>query len=373
MKKLLSVFAATALLFGFVSCSGDLHDASEINLAKGAVPGAFNGWDNKSPTWTSVNQNVYTYEFTAEATEAEWKCIAVAGNWNSGAFGGGETKVTETPVGSTVNLTYDGATGGYKNAKITGMEIGSGYRITVTVNVVEATCKVECIKPVPKFFMLVKQSDGTVVSEAMTPTTGGYNYLIKSDSAGSIDFQICGANMLYYSEGTEIKVGFKESEAANYKISSSYTTFKYDKGEYLIFVGTSEDDFSEVTLEVKYAALLKSGFFAINGPMGIKPLKDNGDGSYSVEFEAAAGGWGADEGDMCFTLYAQLTEEAMKSDKWWDKTIYRAGGFECKVGEKTTCEKKGDNITLKNIENKGSYKATFTSDANNIYILVEKK
>ena len=154
MKKLLSVFAAAAMLFGLASCSGDLHDASEINLAAGACPGAMNGWDN-TKVWTSVNENVYTYEFTAAANEAEWKCIAVAGNWNSGAFGGGADKVIETPVGETVALAYDGATGGNKNAKITGMEIGSEYRITVTVNVVEADCKVECIKAVPKFNVLI--------------------------------------------------------------------------------------------------------------------------------------------------------------------------------------------------------------------------
>ena len=160
MKKLLSVFAAAAMLFGLASCSGDLHDASEINLAAGACPGAMNGWNNTT-VWTSVNENVYTYEFTAAANEVEWKCIAVAGNWNSGAFGGGADKVIETPVGETVALAYDGATGGNKNAKITGMEIGSEYRITVTVNVVEADCKVECIKAVPKFNVLIKNSDGT--------------------------------------------------------------------------------------------------------------------------------------------------------------------------------------------------------------------
>ena len=31
MKKLLSVFAAVAMLFGFASCSGDLHDDVKID------------------------------------------------------------------------------------------------------------------------------------------------------------------------------------------------------------------------------------------------------------------------------------------------------------------------------------------------------
>ena len=157
MKKLLtSIIAGAALLFGFASCSGDLHDLTEINLSAGAVAGAMNGWDNTS-TWTTVNGNVYTYDFVATDAEAEWKCIAVAGNWNSGAFGGGENAVIETPVGATTALEYDNATGGSKNAKITGLSAGSTYRITVTVDIIDATAKVECISsgsslPTPYYF-----------------------------------------------------------------------------------------------------------------------------------------------------------------------------------------------------------------------------
>ena len=33
MKKLLSVFAAAAMLFGFASCSGDLHDVNQDPFA----------------------------------------------------------------------------------------------------------------------------------------------------------------------------------------------------------------------------------------------------------------------------------------------------------------------------------------------------
>lgn len=374
MKKLITgAVAALALLFGFASCSGDLHDASEISLKGGACPGSINGWNNKA-VWTSENGNVYTYEFTAESTEAEWKCIAKAGNWNSGAFGGGKNAVTETPVGKTTGLTYDETTGGYKNAKITGMEIGSKYRITVTVNVLEASVNIECIKPVPKFSIIIKDSTGETSTKGMTPTTGGYSYLVKSDTAGSLVFQICGANMLYYSEESEVSVGFKKDETAKFELSETYTTFKYTPGEYLIFVGVTDDKFNTVKLEVKYAALLKSAFFAINGPMGIMPLTNNGDGSYSVEFKATDKGWGASAGDMCFTLYGQSTEEKMKdNDNWWSGTLYRFGGFNCKLGEKTTCKSDADNITLKGISDNVDYKATFTSDSEYIYMTVTAK
>ena len=173
MKKLLtSIIAGAALLFGFASCSGDLHDLTEINLSAGAVAGAMNGWDNTS-TWTTVNGNVYTYDFVATDAEAEWKCIAVAGNWNSGAFGGGENAVIETPVGATTALEYDNATGGSKNAKITGLTEGSTYRITVTVDIIDATAKVECIGsgalPTPYYF------DGLYLVGSVFGINGGKN------------------------------------------------------------------------------------------------------------------------------------------------------------------------------------------------------
>ena len=65
MKKLLSVFAAAAMLFGFASCSGDLHDDvyKVIDLSGGAVPGDWASpanWDNTT-AWTTVDKASNTY------------------------------------------------------------------------------------------------------------------------------------------------------------------------------------------------------------------------------------------------------------------------------------------------------------------------
>ena len=190
MKKLLtSIIASAALLFGFASCSGDLHDLTEIDLSAGTVAGAMNGWVNTS-TWTTVNGNVYTYDFVATDAEAEWKCIAVAGNWNSGAFGGGENAVIETPVGATTALEYDNATGGSKNAKITGLSVGSTYRITVTVDIIDATAKVECISsgalPTPYYFDGVMYLVGDVF--ALEGKTNAWSFSTENlISGGSVD------------------------------------------------------------------------------------------------------------------------------------------------------------------------------------------
>lgn len=45
MKKILSVFAAAAMLFGFASCSGDLHDAQIIDLTGYGIRGTMTGWN----------------------------------------------------------------------------------------------------------------------------------------------------------------------------------------------------------------------------------------------------------------------------------------------------------------------------------------
>ena len=76
MKKLLSVFAAAAVLFGFASCSGDLHDdiAPEQMYLIGALSSST--WDKTEPM-TTVSTGVYTIttEFLANS---EFKLIKVA-------------------------------------------------------------------------------------------------------------------------------------------------------------------------------------------------------------------------------------------------------------------------------------------------------
>ena len=84
MKKLLSVFAAVAMLFGFASCSGDLHD--EVAPDNLWIIGALESstWD-KTEAMTTVSTGIYeiTTDFQANA---EFKFILVAdkgdGSWN---------------------------------------------------------------------------------------------------------------------------------------------------------------------------------------------------------------------------------------------------------------------------------------------------
>lgn len=66
MKKLIiSTLAAAALLFGFASCSGDLHDVSLIDLSNYAVIGSLNGFSNTANPLTKNADGTYSATWTA--------------------------------------------------------------------------------------------------------------------------------------------------------------------------------------------------------------------------------------------------------------------------------------------------------------------
>ena len=120
MKKLLSVFAAAAVLFGFASCNGDLHDdiAPEQMYIIGALSSST--WDKTEPM-TTVSTGVYTIttEFSAES---EFKLIKVADKGDS------SWSAAQDQWGS------DGfsSTGGAANFKL-GNSAAGKYKVTVNI------------------------------------------------------------------------------------------------------------------------------------------------------------------------------------------------------------------------------------------------
>ena len=70
MKKLLSVFAAAAMLFGFASCSGDLHDAQIIDLTGYGIRGTMTGWAEADDIPLVDNgDGTYSISFAAQDPE----------------------------------------------------------------------------------------------------------------------------------------------------------------------------------------------------------------------------------------------------------------------------------------------------------------
>lgn len=167
MKKVLSFLVAGVLALGLIGCSGDMHNdvdpatipasialASAPRLSAGGVAGSMQGWNVNTITWTTKDDDncKYTYDFVANAEEVEWKVVSVKGNWNSGAYRGGDNTVTDANVGKTVTLTYDNATGGGKNVKTSGLKVNKVYTITLEYNKGNYDCTVTASdkeKPVP--------------------------------------------------------------------------------------------------------------------------------------------------------------------------------------------------------------------------------
>lgn len=368
MKKIFSLLTAGFLALGLMGCSG-LHDAEGVDLTGGAIPGAMNDWTNTTSfTTADANLGLYTYDFQAKSDNVEWKIITTAGDWNSGAYG----EATVLADGNFVELEYDDKTGAGENAKTIGLIPGNTYRITVKVDVMVVSAKIELIKSIPTSNLIVKKS-GKIETFEMTPVTDGYQYLLKAEESGSIEFAINIGSMIYYSAETSLTLGEEEEVSPTYRDPDTYTTFSYEKGEYIIMVDISAG-YDSVKLSARYAMILKSAFWAIQGPMGMKEITESEDGIYRVEFTAEQGGWGATPPDMCFTIYAQKSKDSlMDGEKWWSGTAYRYGGFDVKIGEQTTCQSNGDNITLKDVVDGATYEATLVSDAENVYLTVSLK
>ena len=152
MKKLLlSAITALAFLFGFASCSGDLHDVGTIDVSQLYVKGTLPGL-----TWTDdvqigsdfVKQDdgFYVWEFVAESSSAVFAFDI--GVW------------TETYRGTASGELFEGFDADFNTGAVEGiiyphndadcmpitMEAGASYKMTVTGGAGTVICKIEKTK-----------------------------------------------------------------------------------------------------------------------------------------------------------------------------------------------------------------------------------
>lgn len=152
MKKLIiSAITAAALLFGFASCSGDLHDdeARIIDLSAGGAPGDFDepaNWSEKEP-WTTadVKTGTYTLSFkTKDKISADGVGFKINSQlaWNVDGYT--EFTVAADGDAATAKFMTGKAMAGAGNAFITGCKPSTAYKMTVVCNPdTTATVKVE--------------------------------------------------------------------------------------------------------------------------------------------------------------------------------------------------------------------------------------
>lgn len=298
MKKVLSFLVAGALALGLIGCSGDMHNdvdpatipasialASAPRLSAGGVAGSMQGWNVNTITWTTKDDDncKYTYDFVANAEEVEWKVVSVKGNWNSGAYRGGDNTVTDANVGKTVTLTYDNATGGGKNVKTSGLKVNKVYTITLEYNKGNYDCTVTASdkeKPVPFYLDAIFFKGNYGGNETWTPSvtslmhnptvdeqTGEVEYKLEvaCTTDENVKFLLANVDSKTKYSGADLKVGedYKEltAGAANdntvdMKTGASYIVYVKTTPEKKVFCKITELPVY-VTLKVKITGLDK--------------------------------------------------------------------------------------------------------------------
>ena len=252
MKKILSVFAAAAMLFGFASCSGDLHDVNQDPFAATTSVFLVGGISDSvvdSLTKVDVLGDQKAYEvplkdgkFSVEFTYTGADC------WSAGA---GKHAFT---IMSNVDAGWDNAIARWGNGKIEvgtegaieisssniileGLEAGTKYTLKGSLTAAGGTISLE--KGLSGVSMdIINVKDG-LMKDAVSATAKSsgedyvYTYFINAEKAGSMSFVV--------RLGTNVWVPTSEANLANasYKVDAPSRfdtvanveypfTFKYD-------------------------------------------------------------------------------------------------------------------------------------------------
>ena len=148
----MSAITAAALLFGFASCAGDLHDdiINPIDLSGGYyLTGSINGWSNAASAVVAFEETetagTYNVPFSADAAKIAFAFIPTPGSWD-GQIGGDKMVGGTLPTGAKFVAEDNGF--GAMNGTISGLEANGKYKLTVTA-LNNGTLKVDCSSNVP--------------------------------------------------------------------------------------------------------------------------------------------------------------------------------------------------------------------------------
>lgn len=199
MKKLLSVFAAAAMLFGFASCSGDLHDKeyTPINLDGFVISGGWGSWTGNLMEGLSGT----TATYADVAPEADDTPLVFCPNKDPVYL---KTLVAGTmPEGVKIGGVDDGFGG--KNPTIEGLKKGYTYSIKLDTATGVALVSVEITKepeapvaalPDPAKLVVLNGNFGSVdvtwkgnVGTAIIPK--GTNMAVWQGGSSTMEFALC--------------------------------------------------------------------------------------------------------------------------------------------------------------------------------------
>ena len=247
MKKLLSVFAAAAVLFGFASCSGDLHDDSIKPLY---IEGAMS---TTRTAITMIDDTTQEYEFTYESgMSKEWgspaagvafKFIKSAAAWTDD-FGGKQ----DEPVYLNINddfVTLEARSGSNSNpgnVVIDNLTPGEKYKLIVDYDAANKIVKVKVTGAAIDFPNLeLIDEDGT--KYPLTRSGSTYSYVWTPAEAGSVSFYATNGYLYYGADG---KVNSTKPGSANL-ITVDYEADK----EYFVQILTDFGNTSDVIIDAR--------------------------------------------------------------------------------------------------------------------------
>lgn len=205
MKKILSIFAAAAVLLGLASCSGDLHDVSAVDLSTLQVKGSLFTWNNDA-AYNFVEDTVaadgsYYYEFIATASSATFAIDDTgAGAWVKTYRGTALDELNkdfEKSFGESATSTLYPHNDG--DCMPLALEAGATYRIIITSGPGNISCTVKKVADaIP--FALVDENGKTTALSATGATT--FEYAFSEKTAGTLTFALKSGSA-YYAPASE--------------------------------------------------------------------------------------------------------------------------------------------------------------------------
>ena len=271
MKKILTgVIAAAALLLGFASCSGDLHDKEVVKLEFGSdyyLAGDMTNWE-KGPLIPMTADESDPAKFWAvfDATaDAQNFCFTKDASW-TGQIGG--KLISAGTLGKDIKYeSKDNGYGGF-NANLSGLVSGNTYKLVATATN-DGTIQIDCAESkAPNYFLL----DGFYLKGSFDDWAFDMKKVlmdgVKDTATGDVTYKVtiiatnteekaCIARFDDSVTYKGVSVSAKDGEAK--KLSTDGENIKFtdlEKGKgYFVYVVTSVDE--TVKISIKEAASIQ--------------------------------------------------------------------------------------------------------------------
>ena len=363
MKKIFSVFAAAALLFGFASCNGDLHDVSAVDVSVLQLKGSIFTWNNDDAYKLKPNgDGTYYYEFIATANSATFALDDTTGGqtWVSTYRGTSTDELNKSfekgPATADLYVHND------LDCMPVTLEAGASYKIVVSSGAGFVTCEVKKTADAIPFKVVTKSGEELEMS-AVSATDLTYKF--KNTEAGTIEFYLK-SGLANFAPGTNesLTAGTVEKgiEGTTEK-ASYYWSYSYDANvPYKISVSYNKEN-GILDLKVEYGFLVSCDILS-GSQFSDNKLSWNFTSEYALAeceftYDESKTGWGS------------ATPFAVHNSNWSDKYC---GGATVELGKDfVELPNGGENANLKGLVNGTTYILSVKATESKVYAKVSAK